>query len=99
MTHVIPPAVGLKYWAKYTQEATPIVQDGIMYIPTGNDDIVAFNAATGERLWTYKSKNDPKNTTVCCGWDNRGLAIGQGMLFEGELDGALVALQASTGEV
>jgi quinohemoprotein ethanol dehydrogenase len=99
MTHLINPAVATKYWSKYTQEATPIEQDGVLYIPTGNDDIFAYNAVTGAKLWSYTSNNDQKNATVCCGWDDRGLAIGQGMIFSGELDGSVLALQAATGEV
>jgi alcohol dehydrogenase (cytochrome c) len=98
MTHLIPPAQAKTYWSKYTQEATPVVQAGIMYIPTGNDDVYAINAVTGKKLWTYYSHTDQKNNTVCCGWDSRGVAIGQGMVFVGRLDGSLVALQASTGE-
>ena len=35
---------------QYAQEATPLVFDGVMYISTGNDDVFALNAATGEHL-------------------------------------------------
>jgi quinohemoprotein ethanol dehydrogenase len=35
---------------KTTQEATPIVRDGIMYLPTRNMDIFALNAKTGTIL-------------------------------------------------
>src|SRR5207302_9980501 len=33
--------------SKYKFEADPIVIDGIMYIPTGNDDVFALDARTG----------------------------------------------------
>ena len=36
---------------KYSAEATPLVKDGIMYMVTGNDDVFALNAKTGEILW------------------------------------------------
>jgi len=36
--------------AKYSAEGTPIVYNGVMYLPTGNDDVFAMNAATGERI-------------------------------------------------
>ena len=29
---------------------------------------------------------------MCCGWDNRGVAIGEGMVFSGQLDANVVAL-------
>jgi glucose dehydrogenase len=41
-----------------------------MYIVTGNDDVFALNAKTGEFLWERWSGIDQKITSVCCGWDN-----------------------------
>ena len=37
-------------------------------------------------------------STVCCGWLNRGLAMGEGMLFLGQLDANVVALDIKTGK-
>ena len=85
--------------AKYSAEATPLVYNGVMYIPTGNSDVFAIDAATGERIWTYHSNMDQTINTACCGWDNRGVAIGDGKVFVGQLDGNLVALDQSTGAV
>ena len=62
---------------KYSFEASPLVKDGIMYMVTGNDDVFALNAKTGEILWRRWSWIDQKMTTVCCGWLNRGLAMGE----------------------
>jgi alcohol dehydrogenase (cytochrome c) len=84
---------------KYSLEATPLVKDGVMYMITGNDDVFALNAKTGQILWEYWSGIDQKITTVCCGWDNRGLAMGEGMLFFGQLDSNMVALDMQTGKV
>jgi len=36
--------------AKYRNEATPLVYDGVMYVTTGNNDIFALDAATGARM-------------------------------------------------
>jgi quinohemoprotein ethanol dehydrogenase len=82
---------------KYSFEVTPLVKDGVMYVITGNDDVFALNAKTGAILWEYWSGIDQKITTVCCGWDNRGLAMGEGMLFFGQLDANVVALDMKTG--
>jgi len=84
---------------KYSQEATPLVQNGIMYVPTGNDDVFALDAVTGKQLWAYHSGIDQSVNTVCCGWDNRGVAIGGGMVFVARLDGYMVALSQTTGQV
>jgi quinohemoprotein ethanol dehydrogenase len=84
---------------KYSFEATPLMQDGVLYIPTGNDDIFAVDARTGSLLWQWKSGLDQNITTVCCGWDNRGVALGEGKVFSGMLDGSFVALDQKSGEV
>src|ERR1700755_1030725 len=89
---------GSGFGGKYAFEATPLVKDGIMYVVTGNDDVFALNAKTGEILWERWSGLDQKISTVCCGWLNRGLAMGEGMLFLGQLDANMVALDIKTGK-
>src|SRR6201984_3097498 len=49
---------------KYSFEASPLVKDGIMYVVTGNDDVFALNAKTGEMIWEYWSGIDQKISTV-----------------------------------
>ena len=85
--------------SKYNDEATPLVYAGIMYITTGNNDVFAYDAATGERIWKHSS-NIPQNiNTICCGWDARGLGLGEGLVFAAQLDGKLVALSQQTGDL
>jgi quinohemoprotein ethanol dehydrogenase len=84
---------------KYSFEASPLVKDGVMYIITGNDDVFALRAKTGEILWEYWSGIDQQISTVCCGWVNRGLAMGEGLLFFGQFDSNVVALDMKTGQV
>src|SRR2546421_1025459 len=81
---------GSGFGGKYSFEATPLVKDGVMYVVTGNDDVFALNAKTGEILWERWSGIDQKISTVCCGWVNRGLAMGERMLFLGQLDANMV---------
>jgi alcohol dehydrogenase (cytochrome c) len=83
---------------KYSMEGTPIVKDGIMYFATGNDDVSALDARTGALIWEHRSGLDQSISTVCCGWDNRGVAVGEGKVFVGQLDGTFVALDAKTGK-
>ncbi|HEX5281128.1 MAG TPA: PQQ-binding-like beta-propeller repeat protein [Micropepsaceae bacterium] len=85
--------------AKYSLETTPIVKDGVMYVTTGNDDVFALDAKSGALIWQHKSGIDQNISTVCCGWDNRGVAIGDGRVFLGQLDGRFVALDAKTGKL
>src|SRR5437867_11036498 len=63
---------------KYSFEGSPLVKDGIMYVVTGNDDVCALKAKTGEILWEYWSRVDPKQSTECCGWVDRGTAMAEG---------------------
>jgi len=84
---------------KYYFEADPIVIDGTMYIPTGNDDIYALDARNGRKLWEYNSDIPQTNDLICCGWDNRGVAAGEGKIFSGQLDGSFVALDQATGKI
>jgi quinohemoprotein ethanol dehydrogenase len=85
--------------AKYRFEPDPLVIDGVMYVPTGNDDIFALDAKTGKKIWEYFSDIPQINDLVCCGWDNRGVAAGEGKIFSGQLDGSLVALDQKTGKI
>ncbi|MBS1846083.1 MAG: PQQ-binding-like beta-propeller repeat protein [Actinobacteria bacterium] len=87
--------------AKFSAEATPIEYEGTIYIPDGADDVFALDASTGEILWTYEPHlpPDPLGEVVCCGWDNRGVAIGDGMVFVSQLNGDQVALDQKTGKV
>ena len=81
----------------FSGEAQPIVHDGVIYIITGADDVFAIDVETGDFLWVYKSGLDPTISTVCCGWTSRGVALGDGKIFIGRLDGQLVALDIKSG--
>jgi quinohemoprotein ethanol dehydrogenase len=94
-THLDGSGVG----AKYSAESQPVVYKGIMYVTTGEDDAFAVDVATGKILWKYTSGISQKITTVCCGWLNRGVAIGDGRVYFGQLDGKVVALDQMTGKV
>jgi quinohemoprotein ethanol dehydrogenase len=85
--------------AKYSAEAQPIVYEGVMYVPTGSDEVFAVSVKSGDILWHYDPKLDQTINTVCCGWLSRGVAIGDGRVYIGQLDGKLVALDQKTGEV
>ena len=80
-----------------SQETTPIVVNGVMYITTSFNHVYALNAATGEEIWHYKHKMGPI-TTYCCGPNNRGVAVSGDKLFFGTLDAKLVALDAKSGK-
>lgn len=81
-----------------SMETAPIVVDGVMFLTTSFNHVYAVDAVTGEEYWHYKHKLGPI-VTVCCGNNNRGVAIEGGRLFMGTIDAKLVALDAKTGKV
>ncbi|HXQ86457.1 MAG TPA: PQQ-binding-like beta-propeller repeat protein, partial [Gaiella sp.] len=85
--------------AKYSAEGQPIFYDDVLYVPTGEDDVFAVDVETGKIRWKYDSGISQKINSVCCGWLSRGVAIGEGKVFIGQLDGNLVALDQDTGAV
>src|SRR6185295_17910594 len=64
---------------------------------TGANDVFALSIETGEILWQYRANLDPRLSSVCCGWTNRGVAISADRVFLGRLDGQLIALDRATG--
>lgn len=81
-------------------EATPIVSDGVMFTTGSWSVVYAHNALTGELLWKFDPQV-PKEKAyfVCCDVVNRGVAIWEGKIFVGTLDGRLIALDAKTGSL
>ena len=84
---------------KYSGEAQPIVYKNVIYVVTGADDVFAVDAKTGAKKWTYRANLNQSIKTVCCGWTNRGVALGDGKVYVGQLNGKLVALDQKTGRI
>ncbi|HWF95467.1 MAG TPA: PQQ-dependent dehydrogenase, methanol/ethanol family [Xanthobacteraceae bacterium] len=84
-------------------EATPIVEDGVMYVPDGWGSVYAIDLSTG-RKGTFRWKFDPgtdkawAGDVACCGVDNRGVALWKDKVISISLDGRLFALNKATGE-
>jgi alcohol dehydrogenase (cytochrome c) len=87
--------------AKFSAEGQALEYEGTIYISDGADNVYAMDAGTGRVIWTYEPHlpPDPLGEVVCCGWDNRGVAIGDGMVFVSQLNGDQVALDQETGHV
>jgi len=77
-------------------QATPLVADGIMYVTQRPNDVLAVDAKTGRVFWQYRYTVSP-DARVCCGANNRGVAILGDTLYMGTLDAHLVAIDAKTG--
>ena len=77
-------------------ESNPLVVDGIMYVTERPNDVIALDAKTGKVFWLYRYTPSP-DARVCCGANNRGVAMLGDTLFMGTLDAHLIALDARNG--
>lgn len=78
-------------------QATPIVIDGIMYLSTPFNDVVALDAASGELKWRYR--HTPTKTRTCCGPANRGVAVAHGRVYMVTIDARFIALDQADGKL
>lgn len=79
-------------------EATPLVANGVIYTTGEWSAVYAIDARTGQLLWTYDPKVPRARARhICCDVVNRGVALYQGKVYVGTLDGRLIALDAKSG--
>jgi alcohol dehydrogenase (cytochrome c) len=85
-------------------EATPLVEDGIMYVPDGWGSVYAIDVTSGKK-GVIKWKMDPgtdrawAGDVACCGVNNRGVALWKDKVISIALDGRMFAINKQTGEV
>ena len=79
-------------------ETVPLVVDGIMFITEAPSNVTAVDARTGRVYWRYDHEL-PEDLRICCGRNNRGVAILGETLFMSTLDAHLVAIDARTGNL
>ena len=78
-------------------ESPPIVNNGVMFVSTPYNQVLALDAATGDLLWRHKRKlpvgfSALHNTS-------RGVALYGDKVYFPALDAVLVALDAKNGNV
>src|SRR5579871_6128917 len=88
-------------------ETTPLLVDGMLFLTTPFNRVIALEPATGKAIWSYDPKID-QSLDYGDGLVNRGVAtwldssrVAKGTckrrIFEATLDARLIALDASTG--
>lgn len=86
-------------------EGNALEYQGVLYMPSGADTVSAFDATNGTQLWKYTPTPPPPDANgktfsqASYNGVNRGIAMGDGKIFVGQNDGALVALDQPTGGV
>lgn len=79
-------------------ETTPLVVDGVMFITEAPSNVIAVDAVTGRPYWRYEHEL-PEDLRICCGRNNRGVAILGDTLYMSTLDAHLAAIDARTGNL
>jgi alcohol dehydrogenase (cytochrome c) len=77
-------------------QSNPLVVDGIMYVTERPNDVLALDAKTGRVFWMYRYTPSP-DARVCCGSNNRGVAVLGDRLYMGTLDAHVIAIDAKSG--
>lgn len=77
-------------------QSPPIVNDGVMFVSTPNNKVIALDAASGQELWSYK-KEIPEELFQLHP-TNRGVGLYGDKVYVAATDACLVALDAKTGK-
>ena len=84
------------------QQGTPLVYDGVIYMPNPRDVIQAIDAESGDLLWEYRRDrpDDLGDYLIASLIDtNRNLAIWNNLIIDTSTDDYVFALDATTGDV
>ena len=84
------------------QQGTPLVYDGVMYMPNPSDVIQAIDAATGDLVWEHRREvpEDIEDYMFDGLWqNNRNLAIYGQFIIDTSVDDHVFALDAVTGRL
>lgn len=90
-------------WTHGGLEATPLVEDGFIYLADGWGSVYKIDAhdGKGRLVWKMDPKTDRDwaGAVTCCGVDNRGVALWHDAVISSVIDGRLIATNKNTGEV
>ncbi|MGO8917937.1 MAG: methanol/ethanol family PQQ-dependent dehydrogenase [Stellaceae bacterium] len=78
-------------------EAPPIVNNGVMFVATPQNQVIALDAKSGDEIWRYK-RQMPEDLFQLHP-TSRGVGLWQDKLFLATTDDHVVALDAKTGKV
>ncbi|MGH9142605.1 MAG: PQQ-dependent dehydrogenase, methanol/ethanol family [Vicinamibacterales bacterium] len=76
-------------------EAPPIVNNGVMFVATPGNQVIALDASSGALLWRYK--RPLADDVVLLHGTSRGVALAGDKVFFAAAEAVLVAIDARTG--
>ena len=92
----LEPVWGFSTGATNGHESAPLVVNGVMFVSTPGNQVLAINARTGTLLWRYR--RPLPNPVVLNHPTSRGVAIYNDKVYFAAGEAVLVALDAKTGE-
>lgn len=92
-----PPANALAARLRQRRtETTPLMVDGVLYLPSPYNTVIALDATTGKLIWEHKLANAANaSTRGVAYWPGTGSSSAR--IVFGTSDGFLIALDAKTG--
>ena len=98
----------MPFEGRATTRATPVAEDGVLYIGSGTY-LYAVDGATGETIWVVRPDEDAPADLDAAGIgailnagraipSPPGVALGDGKVFVGLMDGRVAAVDQATGE-
>jgi len=80
-------------------QSTPLAADGVLYYSGSYSRVYALDGATGKVIWSYFPElNEALVAQQTHSPYNRGIALGDGKVFVGTVDGRLIAIDMKTGK-
>ena len=81
------------------QQGTPLVYDGVLYMPNPRDVIQAIESVSGDLLWEYRREVPDDVGDAGQRTNNRNIAIYDNLIIDTSIDGYVFALDAGTGDL
>src|SRR5215813_12406865 len=78
-------------------QAPPFVNNGVMFVSTPGNQVLALNAKTGDLIWRYK--RELPEDVITLHPTSRGVGLYGNKVYVATLDAFVVALDARTGKV
>ena len=82
--------------ARPAHQAPALVNNGVMFMTTPDQQIIAVDAATGEEHWRFR--HELPSDIIPVHPTNRGVALWEDKLFMATLDAKVIAVHALSGE-
>jgi alcohol dehydrogenase (cytochrome c) len=96
----LKPVWNLSFGVLEGQDSQAVVVNGMIYVTTSFNKVIAADAVSGKIVWKYDRELPgdvfPK---LCCDVVNRGVAVYKNKVYLATLDAHIVALDNATGKV